>query len=465
MWSELHTRKGEQYLKTLLKRAGKSPLDVVLYPDEPDTITTILLPKFQQIKHLRLKFNWHEVFALSQTSPGPLPNLHSLEITQMAGSLTHHPWTPPATLKFFEGATNLAQFTFRSRRLDLLERFVFPNLSTFELSNYVETSGSDFSALLTFLGASPMLGSVKVDFGRKVELAGVPQGNIVTLPNVKTLSFSLAHGPAVYGIEAHILCPGARYVSLNNVDYFRNVTPGSELFPAPTSWGIILQHCTSPAKEVTIEINGSYGKSTACSLTFLFMDETTIELGFTALFASGSGGTITHPEQMACKLLLDACRSIQDYPGPTDIKHLHIKCEVVIGDPCYVSKVVEELGRLASHLEPLDKLTLHGCVLHVCLLLPPCHQGFSDPQKAIPFPQTQELTISNPLMSENDEGDPKWLDGIVERAKLQHDRGIPFKRVVVCAGVIPDLLFEKLDMWVHSVDCSEKEEYRWEQDF
>jgi hypothetical protein len=62
----------------------------------------------------------------------------------------------PPSLPLFPGAINLKEFRLRSIGLPCLDRFIFPNLTTLELSA-IPVGGLPGSQLLNFLEASPAL--------------------------------------------------------------------------------------------------------------------------------------------------------------------------------------------------------------------------------------------------------------------------------------------------------------------
>ena len=169
-------------------------------------------------------------FRTTSASPDPHSHFPRIRLTRPGG---------PSRTPFFEGAINLKQFIFNSKGLYPLSRFVFPNLTTFELSTRQHGWTSDASDLFDFLKASPKLRTVEMMIDGSVTLGSVPQETVTVFPNVETFSLSVGYESDVYEVVARISCPCAKYTSLNlNLpDY--HITPGLEIFPTPASWNMI----------------------------------------------------------------------------------------------------------------------------------------------------------------------------------------------------------------------------------
>ena len=72
----------------------------------------------------------------------------------------------------------------------------------------------------------------------------------------------------------------------------------------------------------------------------------------------------------------------------------------------------------------------------------------------IVFPHIRHLTISHPSM---EGGKDECMDAIVDLAKSQHARGMPFERVTVRAESLPAAMEERLRQWVSVTDCREED--------
>ena len=141
-----------------------------------------------------------------------------------------------------------------SERFPFLNRFVFPNLTTFELSATPRAERFRASELLDFLGASPALRTVHMKIIGDLVLVGVHQERIVVLPNVETFSLVVNDGGAGFTIAAHISCPSARHTSLSHEKVAGDILP-VEIFPAPISWDVIVsQYTRSPVESVALKI-------------------------------------------------------------------------------------------------------------------------------------------------------------------------------------------------------------------
>ena len=246
MWTQLFLKKGQTYVATLLERAKGSALDVVINNNAPIGTTTLLSSHVRQIRYLEFPGNSQEdIISFSEISSGPLPLLRNLKIAPILffDPPDQHNAATPSSSRLFGGATNLEVFFFNSNQLELLSRFVFPNLTTFQLSTWE----CDASGLFDFLKASPTLRMVEVDVHWMIVLENIPQATVITLPNVETLSLHMTDGLQVYDITGYISCPRARRIFLGYDISDDCIVPGLELFPSSVSWRTTLhQFAQSP---------------------------------------------------------------------------------------------------------------------------------------------------------------------------------------------------------------------------
>ena len=97
-----------------------------------------------------------------ELNPGPLPLLRTLRVDTFKEDGVDNPGaTIPPSLLFFSNAVDLQEFRLESRCPPLLNRFVFPGLTLFELS-VTQVEGFRASLLLDFLEASPTLRTVRL---------------------------------------------------------------------------------------------------------------------------------------------------------------------------------------------------------------------------------------------------------------------------------------------------------------
>ena len=420
--------------------------------DPPPGTITLLSPRFRQIRHLELSHSyWKDIIAYSEISSGPLPLLHTLTVTPLE-FISLDPVVTPAAPPFFGGAVNLKRFLFNSKKLNLLNHFVFPNLTTFELS-VQQAWTSNASNLFDFLKASPKLQTVEMMINGSVTLGSVLQETVAVLPNVETFSLTMGLESDVYEVAARISCPCAKYTSLIHHSSDYNVTPDVDIFPARALWSIISrQYSRSPAEEVTLDIKpDQYGSAITCSLTFQSSDTTTIELRF-QVYDSGEDGEYTPFSEMDRDLFSRACGTIQDHPSLSHVKRLRLKYETAVSHIAQAIPMSDDVGELFDSMGPLDELIIHGCDLHIFL---GSFLDFPDNLEThVSFPHIKELTISHPSMEINEE---ECLDAIVDLAESHDELGIPFERVTVRAERLPVGMAERLGKWVAVVECYEEE--------
>ena len=437
-------------MTTLLERAKGSVLDIVVnYHAPPDTIV-LLSPHAQNIRYLEFPYNcWTDILALSQVISGQLSLLRTLKIYTLYDDGDHDIQRSISTtpsLPLFSGSVNLEEFNLRSdgALVVSLDHFVFPNLTTFNLSVW-QTDPFDASQVLDFLKASPTLRTVKVKIHGRMTPERIPQYMFVILPNVETFSLygedDVWH---IYALATHISCPRAKCTSLTDRAHDDRMAHDLEIFPDPTSWKrIVHQYTTGPVEEVTLEIDGSW-PTTTCSLTFQSSDATVIRLRFTTF---GHRVREFPHEEMDLKVFSRACLTIQGLPLLSHVKRFRIEVKKGAPGVGYSQPMADQVRALFKSLGPLDKLTIHGYNLQIFLapFVGPRDYRCSEPV----FPHVQRLAISESLMVD----DHQCTDDIVNLAKLQYELGRPFEHVTIRARGIPPAMAERLGQWVGAVDC------------
>ena len=205
LWSEVYLRKGEVYAKTLLERAKGSTLDIVSCFSAPIRIITLLPPYTKQIRSLDFdRTLWADIRRFSELNSGPLPLLPVLRINAI-GKIDSDSLSTmiSPSIPFFSNAVNLQAFQLHSEGSQTLNLFVFPSLTSFELT--MESSEEFWASyLLDFLEASPMLQVVHVKIIGDMSLDGIPQERVVVLPDVESLSLAMSYGEPGYEFVAHI---------------------------------------------------------------------------------------------------------------------------------------------------------------------------------------------------------------------------------------------------------------------
>jgi hypothetical protein len=435
LWSQLSLSKGEAYVKTFLGRAKGSALDITVPCGVPVTTVRLLSSHTKQIRHLRFTHNQvAEIQRFSDANPGPLPLLHTIEIfAQREDSDGFDAIHPPSSL-LFSNAVNMKAFRFDSISSwsPSFKHYAFPSIVSFDLST---TPFHGFYALelLNFLEASPMLRSVNMCIDAEISLTEIPQERIILLPNVERFTLVVTDGPG-YEIAAHISCPSTIFASLTLTSGGEYASP-EEIVPTPVWWNAIVhQYTKSPVEEITLKMKSGQAV-THGTLTFLSADETVIGLCFKVTDEDEEGSYLQN------ETFTQAIGTIRNHPHLANLKRLHIHhdhCHTISEDP----GIVNGVGRLFRSLPPLDELSLHRCdlrpYLYSFLSLP--QDGIEEPAV---FPQIKELTISNPLSISYEE-----CTAIVDLAKSQHARGIPFKRVTVReAGTLVEIE-ERMRPWV-----------------
>ena len=350
LWTELDLRKGETYVKTLLERAGGSPLDIVSSFPPPVGAISALPPHTKQIRSLNfMQNNWVDIRKFSELNCGPLPLLRTLKISDTRGINPDNPdATIPLSLLLFSNAVSLQEFKLHSKGSPFLNHFVFPNLTSFELS-VIQAGGFRASRLLDFLEASPMLQVVNVKIIGNILFDDVPRERAVVLPSVESLSLVLSYGEPGYDLVTYISCPIVKQTSLTHQKGVNHLIL-YKIFPSPASWDAIVRRCTrSPVEQVRLEMDtGTIGYTILkCSITFRSPDETVIKLFFEVTtkdwnwYEKEDNFEMPLPE-MYGGVLSQACRIIRDLPQPTNVKLLRVSHNSCISDYTWVKSVVNK---------------------------------------------------------------------------------------------------------------------------
>ena len=438
LWSHLFLSKGEVYVQTLLKRAKGSPLTILASGIDPPS-TTVLLPFYtNQIAGLELtNSNWEDIRLFSRVVSTPLPLLHTLTInvvTDGSDAVT------PLPYPLFSGAVGLKELRLHSVGSPRLSHFVFPNLTSFELS-VASPEGFRGSQLLDFLEALPMLRTVHMKIIAVISLEDIPQEKVVVLHNVESFFLVASNGVPSYKLAAHISCPSVKDTSLTYSYQKRHyLYPRREQFPPSDALkAIIRQYTTSPIEEVTFEMDRNSDCFIACYLTFRSADTTVIRLNFETAEGNDDGDpdiSETFNLDVFCK----ASGVIRSLPLPANVKRLHIYDLLDIDKEAF-TQIGNEFGRLLKSLGPLEELTISGCEME------PFFLPFVHYPKIVGYPPIRVLTLIDPWYR-FDEG---VAMGLVNLAKAQHELGVPLERVSTRL-LDSDGIEEELKPWVGAVD-------------
>ena len=435
-------------MKTVLERANGSALDVFIDKDIPTTSVAVHSPHVQQIKHLEFKLtHWEDILKFSEVDSGPLPLLRTLKINPGRG--TEDDDIFPPSLPLLSNAINLEEFIFDSFQFQFLNHFVFPRLTTFRLWT-LEVVGSGVSELFDFLKASPTLQTVDIKIIDAILSEDIPQQLVVVLPNVEI--FSLVSGCTdAYDVAAHISCPCAKNTSLTSRIADVDMSPRQGRFPSYDSLNAIVhQFARSPVEEVTLNMNRIYHP---CSLTFKSSDNSTIRLVFQVLYIDEDRDDAQMTsDEIACDVFTQGLGAIRAHPQLSHIKRLCIGYTATALNTNQVVSMTAYLVGLFGSMGPLDKVTIDGGDQG------PYPGGFDNFTTFVKLrnvlPPIKELAILRSLM---DVGVEKHMSAVMELAKSQHARGIPFERVTVRARGLPAVMVEELKQWVGTADCCEED--------
>ena len=431
LWSHLSLSKGGVYVKTLLERAKGSPLSILASGSGPVDTLMLLAPHAKQIAELEFTNNrWVDVQRFSEINSGPLPLLRALTINFVEGNN----WNSSDVLTsssrpLFNEAVGLKELRLHSKEPLSLSHFIFPNLTSFELS---VTSEEQFrgSQLLDFLEASPTLQAVRVKIVMILSLEGIPWERVVVLQHVESLCLTASESGPCYELANHISCPSVKNTSFTYLgEGGPYEDPPLETFPASDSLGAtIRQYTRSPIEEVRLDMTGQ-GYFIACSLTFRSVDTTSITFCFRVDDET--------PESFSCDVFSKACIAIRDLSLLANVKYFHIYGLDLDEEP--VMQTSHDLGGVLKSLGPLEELTIRHCDMR---------PFFSHYPAIVVYPPIKVLTLTD--SRDTLEGDT--ARGLVKLAKAQHELGVSFERVTVRSYGFLAGVEEMLGPWVGAVD-------------
>jgi hypothetical protein len=452
LWSKLILSKGEVYTKTLLERAKGSALEIITKSYDPTGAVILLPPHNQQIRYLEFRWTaWNVVQRFSEVNSGPLPLLHTLKID--ASNEINFDGQPdvmtPPSLPLFTSAVNLKEFILHSERFPFLNHFIFPNLTTFELSATPGRERFRASELLNFLEASPMLQTAQMKILADLVLGDVPRERVVVLPSVETFALVVDDGEPGFVIATHISCPSAKGILLIH-DKIANDPIPRIIFPPSVSLNTIVgQYTRSPAESVSLKIEMGRDPVLTSALVFQSPDATTLRLGFGVTASDDEEEFQMSHSELHDEAFLQAYRTIRDHPSFAGLKRFHIHHMIHFNPEEHVPTATE-VGRLFKSLGALDELTMYGCDLRSYVAPFIRRSDGNDLERPFVFPTVKEFKISHPVFPY---GVGECVAIIAELAKSQYAVGIPFEHVTVRMERLPRSMAEMLKPWVGRVDC------------
>jgi len=437
LWSHLRLSKGEAYVEALLKRAKGSPLTILASDVDPVGTVMLLQPHTEQIADIEFPNNrWTDIQRFSEINSGPLPLLHTLSIRVVRGIDSDDPdLMTSSSHSLFTGAVGLKEFRLHSWGSPFLSHFIFPNLTSFELSVESEEQFRG-SQLLDFLEASPMLQVAYMKIVAILSLGDIPRERVVVLQHVESFCLTASDGGPGYKLATHISCPSVKNTLLTHMGWVsRDTVAPPETFPTSDSLNaIIRQYTISPIEEVRIETTtgADFYHFLACSLTFRSADTTVIKLRFE--LSGYEDAPITR------SVFTRACRAIMDLPLPANVKHLHVRNLHTIKTGS-ITQIAHDFVGILRSLGSLEELTIYNCDMR---------PWFPHNPEIVGYPPIRVLTLSDPGRTLR--GDV--AERLVGLAKARHRLGLPFERVTVRSDLPLVGVGERLKPWVGVVDRS-----------
>ena len=448
LWSklDLSIKRSCQFVKRRLERAKGSPLDITSARLSSPDILALVSSRSQQLRKLDfLNDYWSQIQLFSEAISGPLPLLRSLQIHVVDLDPLDPDSAIRPSLPLFRGALNLKEFCLRTEGVPYLNQFTFPNLTTFELAAIHEDEEAfPILQLLDFLDASPTLRTVHVTIDAEISLEGVLPGRTVTLPNVERLA--VEEREPGYRIATHIACPSAKHVSLTRED-LNGLTVAPDAFPTSETWNAIPpRYMANQIDEVVLE--SVFSQNLSCSISFMSPSSATLEVGYRMVETEEDDAVEPSLGWGYVRALNKASGAIQGHPLFATVKRLRIQDWRTPITPGQLKRVARVIGRFFRSMGPLEELALDASDLRPYLTPFTDLPDLDDLKQSYVYPQIKGLAISDrggPL-------DAGSKDSIMEFAKSQHARGVPFERVVLRLRESAEDMVEKLRPWVGGVD-------------
>ena len=446
IWSQLFLLEDETHAKTFLERAKGCTLGLTVGSEVPDDILALFSSRTERITCLSfVGREWADIERFLEINPGPLPLLHTLEISPAEEGLEDPDLPDVLPSPFFASAVNLRVFGFHpvSDWSLFLHHFFFPNLVSFDFSG-TEEHPSHGLGLLDFLESSPMLRTVRMDINPYLSTITIPWDRDIILPNLEEFTLIMTDYPLDgYELAARISCPVASHTSFT-YRHARDATP-TDIFPDPIKWNAIVhQYTKNPVEEIVLEMRTL--PVTSCQIIFRSTDKTVIDLCFEVTANPEEATPLTAVAYH--RVFAEATRVIQDHPQLVDVKRLSICHDFLCNYDARIHHIADEVGPLFGSVDALGALTIYCCDLR-----PYLHSFTNIPVtyiRPVVFPPTEELAIVHPFGLSDDQ----LKTAVVGLAKSQHELGVPFERVKIQRERIPEGMEEELKLWVDSVECS-----------
>ena len=450
LWSQLYLtwKTNQDLLATLLERVKQSPLDVTLdYSGSPLHGVALLSPFAQQIRSITLgTASRGDIEDLSAAVPGSLPLLHTLGIQDSRYDADRFARPP-----LFEGAVNLKKFVLQTPNPSSLSHYAFPNLTTFHFWIWGASKVLSVSLLLNFLEASPSLEEIDMDISKTISYEGVPLHKVLVLPRVKDFCLDITSDSFSWELAAHLSCPSAEragFVCRLPSIHLNNSIP-EDIYPPPLPWrAIVRRYTTGTVGRVEIELK--LDKEITGSVIFWSSSEVALDLYYDHPIKIGGATDTELEEKIGTDIFSQACRTVLDHPLLSNVRGLYI-----IGGGLLAGNLdlaANDVGKLLGSMGPLEELVLDGCDMRPYLDTFFETPLFPEPTQPTSFPPIKKFAIIDPIQSLSD--NEAYAAAVVELAKSQHSRGIPFE-VVTLRPPAPDWVVVELLLLVNTVDCYE----------
>ena len=443
LWSrlDLTREKSDLFVKMLLERSKGSALDIrSTYLGRADLVG-LLSPHAQQFRTLDFTSDyWPNIQRFSEAASGPLPLLRTPKINAIES-------TNAPSLPLFSGAVNVKNFFLHLEGAPFLDRFAFPNLTTFDFSAVGEKF--PISQLLNFLEALPTLQTVRIRIEEELLLGDVPPERVIVLPNVEI--FSVTEGEPGYRIAPHISCPSARRISLVREEDVEVEIP-QDIFVARNTIGPPSMASTIDGIALGIKTVGE--DLVSFSLSFLSPGSASLELGYRMITGDEDYDEPTFELGWKYTEVFEhALEAIRMHPLLSNVKRLHIWDRHHLSNPRQLVSVAMEATELFKFVGPLEELVLDIDDLRVFLSLLSDHPEFQ-----VSTEQGTLLSIKGLIIAEQpkDPFDEECVVAIAGFVRSQHMRGVPLERVVLHTKFPLAGIAERLEPWVGTVHFSDE---------
>jgi len=462
LWTTLNNEEmHHDALAAYLTRCGGAEIDVTFCTNHDQNLAFLQLvaPRSIQIRSMKIpSIPWSHISEISALFSLPLPLLRQVEV-----SAKREESIPTLSRSLFSGASGIRSLVLLDASWipGTLPLFSHPSLTHAQLS-FIETRTHMVAELLEFFSSSPLLECVHIavgpTYGMPTDASPPLDIHRVGLNSLRTFRLEWLSTSSPHALLSRISYPPSCSVSLRTESESDIPRPPHGIFPE--TWaGFSL---APEVSEVALRME---------------LGEKTTECSISVVKANGASLSVSHIQDLGVYCMWDKrgmdttnlSRDREDYHtllGATAfIRKLPlrgIRKFIVEGlDPDektspMVSQSQVPFTTSLTSMQNLTTLSLKNTHASQFLkILQPPASLFPSPSNprppgpftAPPCPSLEVLELRHPKWEQDPHGQ-EVLDMVEARAR----GGVPLRRLLFCAGYVPDGLINRLSAWVEEIE-------------